>query len=123
MGPYIPVKDFVALCKALVYTVCRSEDLKMSKHTPGPWQTGGRECFITEEKTGRAICMTDWHHDRPREENDANNSLIAAAPEMLEALYLLERILQATSRGDYREDCRMGKIIGDAIARAEGRKS
>lgn len=64
-----------------------------SKHTPGPWvvdeSTDGRsKGFIrhqTEEGHSVAICRvtgTYWSH----EQREANRRLIAAAPELLEAL-------------------------------------
>jgi hypothetical protein len=59
--------------------------MKTSKHTPGPWgisaSTG--QFLISQRDTGKIIANT-----RPRSnEQDFNNArLIAAAPELLEAL-------------------------------------
>ena len=52
----------------------------MSAHTPGPWTEVGRY-IETDECT---IC--EMFSARTREERDANQRLIAAAPELLEAL-------------------------------------
>lgn len=50
-----------------------------TKHTPGPWEWTG--LFI--EHDGRAIAQLLPHGQKP---NEANARLIAAAPELLEAL-------------------------------------
>ena len=55
----------------------------MSTHTPGPWTEVGRY-IETDEYT---IC--EMFSPRTREERDANQRLIAAAPELLEALKAL----------------------------------
>lgn len=78
----------------------------MSKHTPGPWQTNGFNIFgpldpKSNHMNGRTLVggvvddVNDWRC-RPtsepieraefREERIANANLIAAAPELLEAL-------------------------------------
>lgn len=60
----------------------------MSAHTPGPWrQTGGRaRTLIAAGQPARAIAAVVWHAGARDVEDDANAALIAAAPEMLEAL-------------------------------------
>ena len=55
---------------------------KPSQHTPGPWSQKGRDIFsgttyIADVKANRLV---------PPEEAEANARLIAAAPELLEAL-------------------------------------
>lgn len=64
----------------------------MSKHTPGPWKADGDRIFSdrqrTEYKSSTTIAVT-WDYTA---ESLANAHLIAAAPEMLEAL---ERISAA----------------------------
>jgi hypothetical protein len=71
----------------------------MSKHTPGPWfvvNIGADDEPMMSVKAARiagqeprhevAICATG---DSPQEMEDANARLIAAAPELLEALEML----------------------------------
>lgn len=73
----------------------------MSKHTPGPWRlndTFKSKVFAQTEKGLMTICdIRGWGHltgvggfhlsdDRAIEIQDANAGLIAAAPELLEAL-------------------------------------
>jgi hypothetical protein len=55
----------------------------MSKHTPGPWLEASRY-IVTDEYT---IC--EMFSARTREERDANQRLIAAAPELLGLLRAL----------------------------------
>lgn len=64
-----------------------------SKHTPGPWDLGVNsynaetraEGDVLVKKTGKRIAYTGSVHT-DREVNKANARLIAAAPELLEAL-------------------------------------
>jgi len=58
----------------------------MSRHTPGPWVAKGNNIWAGDE------CIGDvWSHDGQWSTRDANARLIAAAPEMLEALKLIAR--------------------------------
>lgn len=59
-----------------------------SKHTPGPWIKDGG--FIRSGVNDIHVCLTTLH-EKPAEERDANQNLIAAAPEMLD---LFERIMK-----------------------------
>lgn len=57
----------------------------MSKHTPGPWHIKYYlDCqhIVSNEGLGRSVASNDRNDD----EDDANAKLIAAAPDMLEAL-------------------------------------
>lgn len=64
----------------------------MSKHTPGPWHTGGKLDAIVYAPDGYAVagCQT-YHGLRDEACTAANARLIAAAPELLEALDMMER--------------------------------
>lgn len=61
----------------------------MSKHTPGPWEANNGE-VTTEREPGRSFrriaAVQDYGLGSLKEVDDANARLIAAAPEMLEAL-------------------------------------
>ena len=62
----------------------------MSKHTPGPWIVD-EACLVWAEAAGEYVALTD-HDDAapiPMEQREANARLIAAAPELLEALEAL----------------------------------
>jgi hypothetical protein len=58
----------------------------MSKHTPGPWEARwserGQYWFIDHEQGGEGYTLTKLNCE------EADASLIAAAPELLEALRL-----------------------------------
>lgn len=64
----------------------------MSAHTPGPWVVDGRRGGVWQGKVDRInglrIAVVDLSVGR-EEEDQANACLIAAAPELLEALRLV----------------------------------
>lgn len=90
----------------------------MSGHTKGPWHIGGNG-LIVYSLGGYAICDVKTFHGRV-DDDTANASLIAAAPELLDAMRLMESV--------YRQNC---VAVGEpssvldaaqaAIAKAEGR--
>jgi len=94
------------------------------KHTPGPWACdrypgNHRMWRITAPYLSRraTICLTsNWIDSDPEEEMDANARLIAAAPELLEALG--EMVNEAQPLGIERPAY---KAALAAITRAEGR--
>ena len=63
-----------------------------AKHTPGPWEavcTEGRELDATQlvkDSRHQIVALCDEDIQKPRTEREANARLIAAAPEMAEAL-------------------------------------
>ena len=96
----------------------------MSKHTPGPWKAIG--CEVYEDLTGGDfICEIDRRTlDRPDTENVANARLIAAAPELLEALRALDAHFASSKEVNHGYACRadgeMHSLVRAAIAKAEG---
>lgn len=84
-----------------------------NQHTPGPWNASG---FNIE--TATANYLIQGHSMVKAEELRANARLIAAAPEMLEALgRALDRLQHVEGN---QED--IIEILNDAIAEAEGVK-
>lgn len=94
--------------------------------TPGPWKRNlqqGRPEQIVAASTGRGtfkkgtnICIAvvqSWADEPPEDEAEANAHLIAAAPELKEALKYARRFLKS-------EDCDTA-FIDAALAKAEGR--
>ena len=88
-------------------------------HTPGPWDPIGCAIYAGEIQIAEFIGIT-WERML---ENEANINLIAAAPEMLEALSLL--VDQYDSSGDFTMG---GNLTNEpflmaraAIAKATGR--
>ena len=66
----------------------------MSAHTPGPWLvilTSTGEWQVFADKYNVIICDNVWDHTANKTGNsiEANARLIAAAPDLLEALELL----------------------------------
>jgi hypothetical protein len=82
----------------------------MNKFTPGPWRytNKGRRAQISK-LGGNQVCML-WNCP----ETESNANLIAAAPDMLEAL---EKVLEVMA-----EDMPVGlrKVCYDALAKARG---
>lgn len=96
-----------------------------AKHTPGPWgQVGrGRDCFVTVplrsiycERLGYSVAFVS--HDRGGEP-EANARLIAAAPELLEALRDCEALL-AYQHANGANVLKVLNKAGDAISKATG---
>ena len=99
----------------------------MSKHTPGPWICLGPSFGDPLPRYTTEIC-TEWedqdredviqicelplhHHD---EENEANARLIAAAPDLLEAL---EELLCQTRQYGHKPEIKMAEA---ALRKARG---
>lgn len=57
----------------------------MSKHTPAPWRTLGNWAVVTKTKTIADLYKSNADCDE-LDEIEANARLIAAAPDLLEAL-------------------------------------
>lgn len=102
------------------------------KHTPGPWRVDGLylnqlgvwagtgaivakvEAGSHENADGTDTAMTN-------EEYDANAALIAAAPDMYEALDVVWEALQDYRHGSEGWDEGLAERVHDALAKAEGR--
>lgn len=87
----------------------------MSKHTPGPWSFDGAinvayaGYFSVGFPDGSGFCV-------PYDIGEANARLIAAAPDLLEALQVLANVTAADNSPK-----RIREIALAAIAKAEGR--
>lgn len=92
----------------------------MAKHTPGPWTfNGGDDAPILH------IYAPDdkhlFHGDRSLAEQEANARLIAAAPEMLEALQAVaDRCNGGIDSTDQETGETFRALISAAIAKAGG---
>lgn len=71
--------------------------MSANKHTPGPWETDRNNVHTGQIATIHHCLNNDWvevwspNWPMDEAEQEANARLIAAAPELLEALILLER--------------------------------
>lgn len=91
------------------------------QHTPGPWEFSREDVenkpnyhFIIEDTKGERVIATVHGND-----GEANARLIAAAPELLEALKALTEHL--TDKGGYSTHGSSFGVAKQAIAKAEGR--
>jgi len=92
-------------------------------YTPGPWHYESGAVWANagdSERDGAEAIAKRCHGDRRPTERDANMRLVAAAPELLEALRILRVQL-----GDYRDGDGAAKfhacnIADAAIAKATG---
>lgn len=90
----------------------------MSKHTPGPWDLDeGDLSTVYELETSDPLA--EVFSDKSAEENVANARLIAAAPELLEAL---EALLAASEKHIFSTECKRERDAARAaIAKAQDR--
>ena len=87
-----------------------------TKHTKGTWYNcHGQQVYV--EETGQTICVTPY---QPDEESKANLKLIAAAPDLLYALELLNEanLIIAKQKGYDYYNSNTGKIVSAAIQKA-----
>ncbi len=93
------------------------------KHTPGPWKVAGDDingqAIVRGEHVEIATC---WHHCLGSLEIQmrANARLIAAAPELLEALEALMVTIDAQINAGLRWDPEEVAAARSAIAKARG---
>lgn len=93
-------------------------------HTPGPWEALGasavRTRFVMGDPAWPGLLVADINHTMP--EARANAALIAAAPEMLDALWGLDRVLNKPGLPMHADAVQAAiESARAAIARAEGR--
>jgi hypothetical protein len=100
-----------------------------AKHTPGPWRVGDAGCTVFGPKTDAPSPKTVASITRqpiPSAEHRANAALIAAAPDMYEALVALFAECAMIHRYGGSEDNTAAAHAAEeaaraAIAKAEGR--
>lgn len=84
------------------------------KHTTGPWTTAEGPTYCAIRTDGRVIAdmrLVGLHY------NKADAALIAAAPDLLEAL---QRLMDAPSHGTHQAMSRACEAARAAIAKATG---
>jgi hypothetical protein len=90
----------------------------MNKHTPGPWQyafEGGTAAFIMEGDGTTVAKISTTENSTAHRNLPANARLIAAAPDLLEALKFAQSIIG-------HPDDAGSQMIAAAIAKATGSK-
>lgn len=86
-----------------------------TKYTPGPWMVRSTGCVGTDDMMVASVYPME---DQNLEEHDANARLIAAAPELLEALRSAHHMLTR----DYIDPAKMAVVYkcSEAIELATG---
>jgi hypothetical protein len=94
----------------------------MSKHTPGPWAVHPVRARVDAFNSGDAlpVCELLWPTDeRTEEETEANAALIAAAPDLLEALQRLRNEAKLTGLDQQAGWDAWFAMADEALAKAE----
>ena len=97
-----------------------------TKHTQGPWMVDGFQDCVPNMVAARVdvICLFQGHERIKTKDIPANAKLIAAAPDMLEALHRLIAqctLLAMSGHGNSEAAESFREIIRPVIARAEGK--
>lgn len=93
----------------------------MNKHTPGPWKVGNSHSnYIINHQYGDGswgylMSLSSVVHG---EAEEANAKLIAAAPELLEALERVSTFFESSE--SYSQEWRLKQELGLVIAKARG---
>jgi hypothetical protein len=97
-----------------------------TKHTPGPWEYLATNANTLNDYTrtifatvGECVAHVETNDDdgKPTEKGEANARLIAAAPELLEALEAVLRF-DANMPGEYKHDVTLAIKVRKAISKA-----
>ena len=98
----------------------------MTDYTKGPWGVfnhNGTICIDNRGGDGRRPCIVDWPgfdgNEMSRKENEANAQLIAAAPDLLEALLAVEMARHTDAKEDW---LKATELTDAAIVKATVRK-
>lgn len=87
------------------------------KHTPGPWKTEGWGNIIVNDSEGNTLCL--YPQGATHKQTQANAHLIAAAPELLEALIDLVNVSE-NFPNELSKDHYSVKYAKEAIKKAKG---
>jgi hypothetical protein len=97
----------------------------MSKHTPGPWEvdSNAQGELLVMSRDGAAIAVVPVGAYGRSERSQPNARLIAAAPELLEALRHVMQALDLVTPGRAADSpaARSLRVATAAIAKAEGK--
>lgn len=97
----------------------------MTTHTPGPWTLERNRATSLSVYGSDKVFVGEVYNeiDEPLQTEEANARLIAAAPELLEALKLAQSwmITEPNNDEDDTEHTRVVELVHETIAKAEGR--
>ena len=94
-----------------------------TKYTPGPWSVHCGDLVVSHSGRAIADCEATPYGDRPappNSEDAANARLIAAAPDLLEALKTCEGNISSLNGAHPSIFGPWLKVVREAIAKAEG---
>jgi hypothetical protein len=103
----------------------------MSKHTPGPWYTAGtfRKVYVVAKEGEREVIVANSEYactSSNLDEAEANARLIAAAPDLLEVLEWVTRLLgihvDESHPADMLEERKAIKEVEALMAKVKGEK-
>ena len=94
--------------------------MKNPKHAPGPWSIDLIDQYLITSDEDGLIVADIACEDRPDDELLYNSLLVAAAPDLLEALEKLADLMDAVISGEYKPDSNTGQPARIAIAKARG---
>ena len=91
-----------------------------TEHTKGPWRTEGFENLVVNSAEGYTLTLAAGGKDACLDELKANARLIAAAPELLEALYAALPCVEESEEFDKPNGPKLSVTIRDLLAQVEG---
>lgn len=118
-------KDHLGADAAEVDAARSAESEVTGKHTPGPWDDASNYPELASVRifAGSHYIATVGNSDDLKAQTEANARLIAAAPELLDALKQAHAQLARMSHPDTRWEDPLMVSIRFAIAKAEGREA
>ena len=94
-------------------------------HTPGPWKRGKADFadrIVTDSDDQQQTIAEVWYFGHSCATLDANACLLAAAPELLEALEEAAELLDDAASGEYKPDSFSSEAARAVIATARGKR-
>jgi hypothetical protein len=101
----------------MTFLAWRCKEMSDAKHTSGPWLIDGSIIYSDSQDDNAGVC-TVWN-DAPWKERIANAHIIAAAPDMLDALETAFDMLKKEHLLNPESVDKMNKIM-KAIDKAKG---
>lgn len=97
--------------------------MKETKHTPGPWKAHhgkGQMMIVQDAKSNSGIANLIAFTGGGIAEDDANARLIAAAPDLLEALDFCRKFFNMQAEKGNPVASQLTNIVNKALAKAQG---
>ena len=128
-GQFAHTVDTSKGCNKCGFSKTKAEPTnERSEFTPGPWNyqwvrwANDVDLKLVDLKRGRVLAIFNKSPFLDIDEQEANARLIAAAPELLEAVKAAEGYLQGVKAGKTFEESDLVGLLKNAISKAEGGK-